>query len=149
MKTKSCLVRHLEKSDQSFFFDTIKRYSEKKMEQLKFPELNSIFEVIIHKYIIGLMIDGKFVLLQEEDGNVDTSVVVIIRERFSTSVLFKVILEAILLIVRLRTTCQLDLEHFYIYHVGCTFNLHSMINNGLTFRGQKFEQKTNSVFLAC
>ena len=37
------------------------------MEQLNFTESNSIFEVIIHKYIIGLMIDGKLIWLQEED----------------------------------------------------------------------------------
>ena len=37
----------------------------------------------------------------------------------------------------------------YIYHVGCTFNLHSIINNGLVPGGQKFEQKTNSVLFAC
>ena len=37
----------------------------------------------------------------------------------------------------------------YIYHVGCTFNLHSIINNGLVLGWSKFEQKTNSVLLAC
>ena len=42
-----------------------------------------IFEIIIHKYIIGLMIDVKFVWLQEEDRNEDISIVLIIREQFS------------------------------------------------------------------
>ena len=37
----------------------------------------------------------------------------------------------------------------YIYHVGCTFNLHSIINNGLVFGGQNLSRKTNSVLLAC
>ena len=37
----------------------------------------------------------------------------------------------------------------YIYHVGCTFNLHPIINNGLIPGGQKLEQKTNGVLLAC
>ena len=37
----------------------------------------------------------------------------------------------------------------YIHHVGCTFNPYSIINNGLVPGGQKFEQKTNSVLLAC
>ena len=45
----------------SVFFDTIKQYSEKKMEQLNSTELNSIFEIILHKYSIGLMIVGKLV----------------------------------------------------------------------------------------
>ena len=75
------------------------------MEQLNFTESNSIFEVIIHKYSIGLMIDGKLVWLQEEDRNEDISIVLIIREQFSTSALFKVILEAISLILRYRTMC--------------------------------------------
>ena len=37
----------------------------------------------------------------------------------------------------------------YIYHVGCTFNLYSIISNGLVPGGQKFKQKTNSVLLTC
>ena len=81
------------------------------MEQLKFAELNSIFEVIIHKYIIGLMIDGKFVWLQDEDRNENINIAMIIRKQFFTSVFFKVILEAISLIVRYKTTCWLELEY--------------------------------------
>ena len=73
------------------------------MERLNFTELNFIFEIIIHKYRIGLMIVGKLVWLQEEDRNEDISIALIIREQFSTSVLFKDILEAISLILRYRT----------------------------------------------
>ena len=40
-------------------------------------DLNSISEIIIHKYRIGLMIDGKFVCLQAEDPNEDISIVLI------------------------------------------------------------------------
>ena len=75
------------------------------MEQQNSTKSNSIFEVIIHKYIIGLMIDGKLVWLQEEVRNEDISIALIIREQFFTSVLFKVILEAISLILRYRTMC--------------------------------------------
>ena len=75
------------------------------MEQLNSTESNSIFDIIIHKYIIGLMIDGKLVWLQEEDRNEDISIALIIWEQFSTSVLFKDILEAISLILRYRTMC--------------------------------------------
>ena len=39
----------------------IKRYSEKEMEQFNSGELNSIYETIIHKYNLGLMIVGKLV----------------------------------------------------------------------------------------
>ena len=51
------------------------------------------------------MIDGKLVWLQEEDRNEDINIVLIIREQLSTSALFKVILEAISLILRYRTIC--------------------------------------------
>ena len=30
----------------------------------------------------------------------------------------------------------------HIYHIGCTFNLHSIINNGLVLGGQNFEQSS-------
>ena len=73
------------------------------MEQLNSTNSNSIFEIIIHKYIIGLMIVGKLVWLQEEDRKEDISIALMIREQFSTSVLFKDILEAISLILRYRT----------------------------------------------
>ena len=73
------------------------------MEQLNSTELNSIFEVILHKYIIGQMIDEKLVWLQEEDRNEDIRIALIIREQFSTSVLFKDIREAISLILCYRT----------------------------------------------
>ena len=63
----------------SVFFDTIKQYSGKTMEQLNSGEENFIFEIIIHKYIIGLTIDGKLVWLQEEDSNEDISIALIIR----------------------------------------------------------------------
>ena len=61
--------------------------------------------MIIHKYRIGLMIDGKLVWLQEEDPNEDISIALIFWEQFSTSVLFKGIREAISLILRNGTMC--------------------------------------------
>ena len=66
-------------------------------------KLNFIFEIIIHKYKFGLMIDGKLVWLQEEVRKEDISIALMIREKFSLSVLFKDILEAISLIQRYRT----------------------------------------------
>ena len=96
------LLRTISRRESLIFFDTIKRYSEKKMEQFNSTKSNSIFRIIIHKYSIGLMIDGKLVWLQEEDPNEDISIALIIWEQFSTSVLFKDILEAISLILRYR-----------------------------------------------
>ena len=36
----------------------------------------------------------------------------------------------------------------YVYHIGCAFNLHSIINNGLITWRSRFEQKTDSILLA-
>ena len=35
----------------------------------------------------------------------------------------------------------------YIYHVGCTFNLHSVINNGLVPGGQILSRRQTVFFL--
>ena len=37
----------------------------------------------------------------------------------------------------------------YIYHVGRTINLHSIINSGLIAVKSKFEQQTDSILSAC
>ena len=106
------LPRTIFRRKWSIFFDTMKRYSEKKMEQLNSTELNSIFGIIIHKYNFGLMIVGKLVWQQEEVRKEDISIALIIREQFfSTSVLFKDILETILLILCDRTMWWLELEY--------------------------------------
>ena len=105
------LIRTISRRKSLIFFDTIKRYNEKGMEQLNSARLSIIFEIIIHKNRIGLMINGKLVWLQEEDSNEDISIALIIWEQLSISVLFKDILEAISLILRYRTTCWLDLEY--------------------------------------
>ena len=74
------------------------------MEQLNFARSNFIFEIIIHNYRIGLMIDGKLVGCRR-DLNEDINVALIFQEQLSTSVLFKDILEAISLILLYKTTC--------------------------------------------
>ena len=51
------------------------------------------------------MSDGKLVWLQAEDPNEDSSIALIIWDQLFISVLFKDILEAISLILHLRTTC--------------------------------------------
>ena len=37
----------------------------------------------------------------------------------------------------------------YISHIGCAFNLHSIINNGLNIWRSEFKQETDSILLAC
>ena len=75
------LIRMISRRKSSIFFDTTRRSIEKKMEQLNSARENFIFKIIIHKYRIGLMIDGKLVWLQEEDPDEDISIVLIIGEQ--------------------------------------------------------------------
>ena len=73
------------------------------MEQFNSGELNFIFEIIPHKYIIGLMIVGNLAWHQEEVRKGDISIALMIREESFTSEFFKDTLETILLILRYRT----------------------------------------------
>ena len=73
------------------------------MEQFNSTELNFIFEIIPHRYSIGLMIVGNLVWQQEEVRKEDISIALMIREEFFTSELLKDTLETILLILRYWT----------------------------------------------
>ena len=93
------------------------------------------------------MIVGKLVW-QQEVRNEDISIALMIREQFITSVLFKDILETISLIQCYRTIVVIGTGIFhYIYHVGCAFNLHSIINNGLIPGGQDLSRRQTVFFL--
>ena len=60
------------------------------MEQFNSIELNFIFEIILHKYSIGLMIVGNLVWPQvEEVRKEDFSIALMILEESFTSVLFR------------------------------------------------------------
>ena len=52
------LPRTISRRKSSIFFDTIRSYIEKKMEQFNSTESNSTYETIILKYKIGPMIDA-------------------------------------------------------------------------------------------
>ena len=109
---------------------------------------NFIFEIIIHKYRVGLMIDGKLVWLQEEDSNEDISIALIIWEQFYTSVLCQGHSGSNLIDPTLQDNVLIETGIFpYIYHVGCTFNLHSIINNGLVPGGQNLSRRQTVFFL--
>ena len=113
------------------------------MERLNSTKSNSIFEIIIHKYKFCLMIDGKLVWLQEEVRKEDISIALMIREDFFTSELFKDILETITLIL-----CYLELEYSLTFTTSdCTFNLHSIINNGLVLGGQNLSRRQTVFYL--
>ena len=87
----------------SVFFDTIKQYSGKTMEQFNSGELNFIFEINSHKYSIDLMSVGNLVWQQEEVQKEDISIALIILEQSFTSVLFRDTLDVISLILHYRT----------------------------------------------
>ena len=75
----------------------------KKMEQFFSGEFNFIFEIIPHKYSIGLMSVGNLVCQQEEVRKGDISIALMIREQSFTSLLFRDTLDIISFILRYRT----------------------------------------------
>ena len=147
IRTNSRCVRCLEESDR-VFFDTIKQYSEKKMEQLNSTELNSIFEIILQKYSIGQMIVGKLVWPQEEVRKGDISIALIIRWR----ILYLRALQGHsgnnLIDPALQDNVVIGngILH-YNYNIGCAFNFHSIINNGMIPGGQDLSRRQTVFFL--
>ena len=96
------------------------------------------------------MIDGTLVWLQAEDPNEDISIVLIIWEQLSISVLFKDIQGSNLIDPTLQDNALIGPGIFpYIYpckkHIQSLFNCQQWTG---TWRSE-FEQKTNSVLLTC
>ena len=87
----------------SIFFDTLKQYNEKKIEQFNSGELTIIFRVNFHKSFSGLTIVGKHAWLQEEEQKGEISTAPIFQEQFFISELLKDIQDAISLILHYRT----------------------------------------------
>ena len=111
------------------------------MEQFNSIELNFIFEIIPHKYSIGLMIVGNLVWLQTGSkrkyqycfDNLGTIIYLRAFQGHSGSNLIDPILQ---------DNVVIGPGIFpYIYHVGCTFNLYSIISNGLVPGGQNLSRR--------
>ena len=119
------------------------------MDQLNSTRQNFIFEIIIHKYRIGLMIDGKLVCLQEEDQKEDISIVLIFEEQFFTSALFKDTQDVMSLILCYKTMSSIIQRGLFQhnYRKRCAFNFHSMISNGLIFGGLNASRRQTIFFL--
>ena len=64
----------------TIFFDILKKYNEKMMEQFISGELKNFFRVNLHKFFIGLTIDGKHAWQPEEEQKGDISTVLMIQE---------------------------------------------------------------------
>ena len=73
------------------------------MEQFISGESKKIFRISSHTLLIGLTVSGKYAWQEEEETRKDTSTVLIRQEQFFTFELFKVIQDAISLILLYRT----------------------------------------------
>ena len=85
---------------------------------------------------------GRVEWQEAEETRKDFNVVLIHQDKkFFISELFKVIQDAIPLILYCRTNVLIPNNFFeYIYHNGCAINLNSITNSGLIPGGQKFWQ---------
>ena len=88
---------------ESIFFDTLKQYNEKTTEQFNSGGSRIFFRINFHKYFIGRMIVGKHAWQQEEEQKGDISTALIFQEQLFISELFKVIQDAISLILHYKT----------------------------------------------
>ena len=116
------------------------------MEQFNSGELNIIFEINSHKYSIGQMSVGKLAWQHEEyqkrrnqycSDNSGTILYLRALQGHSVRNLIDPSLQDNVLILR-------GLFH-HIYHIGCAFNLHSIINNEL-IRGGQDSSRRQTVF---
>ena len=118
------------------------------MEQFNSGGLNFIFEINSHKYSIGLMSFGNLVWQQEEVQKEDISIALIILEKFLTSRAIQGHSGRNLIDPMLQDNVIIQRGLFHlIYHIGCAFNLHSIINNGLIPGGQDSSRRQTVFFL--
>ena len=115
-------------------------------ERFNSGELRNIFRVNFHKLFIGLAIDGKHVWQQEEERKGDqycknvSGIIVYLRALQGHS-------GRNLIDPSLQDNVVIQSGFFHHnYHIGCAFNLHSIINNGLIPGGQN-SSKRKTVFL--
>ena len=94
------------------------------------------------------MIVGRHACQQEEERKGDISVVLIFQEQLFISEHIKDIQDAISSILHYRDNVIIQSGFFQqIYHVGCAFNLHSIMNNGLIPGGQNSSKRQTVFFL--
>ena len=86
-------------------------------------------------------------IFRMEEPKGDSSIALMIQEQLFISELFKDIQDVTLLILSLQDNVVIQSGFFqHIYHVGCAFNLHSLINSGLIPGGQN-SSKRQTVFI--
>ena len=142
------LPRTIFRRKWSTFFDTIKRYSEKKMEQLN--STRKKFHLRHHHSQILHWSDDRWKACLAAGGGS--------KRRYqycsdnSGTILYLRALQGHsgnnLIDPTLQDNVLIGTGIFpYIYHVGCTFNLHSVINNGLVPGGQNLSRRQTVFFL--
>ena len=118
------------------------------MERFISGELKTIFRVNFHKFLIGLTIVGKHAWQQEEEQKGDISTALMIS---GTIVYFRALQGHSvrnLIDPLLQDHVVIQRGFFqHIYHIGCAFNLHSIINNGLIPGGQNSSKRQPVFFL--
>ena len=94
------------------------------------------------------MIDGKLVWLQEEDRKEDISIVLMIQEQILYFGALQGHSGSNLIDPTLQHNVVIGTGIFHhIYHIGCAFNLHCIINNGLIPGGQNLNRRQSVFFL--
>ena len=107
-----------------------------------------IFRTNVSTLNIGLMKCGRAKWQEAEATRKDFNVVLTRQDKkFFISELFKVIQDAISLILHYRTMLFVPSKFFeYIYHIGRAVNLHSIVNSGLIPGGQNLGKERQTVF---
>ena len=144
------LLRTTSRRKWSIFFDTIQTLQREEDGAIEFCRIK--FYLRDHhspKYIVWSDDRWKACLAaEEEDQNEDISISVIIREQFSTFRALQGHSGSNLIDLTLQDNVLIGTGIFpYIHHVGSTFNLHSIINNGLVPGGQNLSRRQTVFFL--
>ena len=115
---------------------------------VQFWKSRIIFRINFHRYLIGRTIVGKHAWQQEEEQKR--------RYQYCTDISGTIIyLRALqghlgrnLIDLSLQDNVRIQRGFFqHIYHIGCAFNLHSIINNGLIPGGQNSSKRQTVFFL--
>ena len=125
----------------------LSKYTEKRTERFISGESKKIFRIHSHNLLIGLTIDGKHAWQQEEQKRKfqyctdDSGIIVYLRalQGHSGRNLIHPSLQDNVIIPSGFFKC--------IYHIGCGFNLLSIINHGLTPGGQNSSKRQTVFFL--
>ena len=118
------------------------------MEQFISGESKKIFRISSHILLIGRTVSGKYDWQDEEKIKEDSSTVLMLQEQF---VYFRALQGHSgrkLIDPSLQDNVIIQSNFFqYIYHVGCAFNLHSIISSGLIPGGQSSSKRQTIFFL--